>query len=282
MAFQSTFRKLTRRELALLLGVPLLRAQAAEFVCPMDADVRSQAPGRCPRCGMKLVEHTPDFREYPVRFSFTPATIPAQVPLKIRIDVPGVTGFEVMHEKQLHLFLVSADLQYFAHEHPVPDGKGFAHQTLLPKEGVYKVIADFYPKGGVPQLGETLISTAGWPGTLAEAVTTLRPDTEPKQGPNLEVTLRMEQAYPGVKTLLFFDLAPSDGLEPFLGAWAHMLIVSEDLIDTIHEHPSIADGGKTVQFDVFFPRATNYRLWIQYQRKSIVNTVAFTIPVQVL
>jgi len=273
---------LTRREWGLLLGASLLHGQAAEFTCPMDPDVRAKAPGRCPRCGMKLVAHTPDFREYPVRFTFTPPTIPAGVPVQVRIDVPGVAGFEVMHEKQLHLFVVSADLQYFAHEHPVAEGAGFSHKTVLPREGVYKVIADFYPRGGVPQLGETLVSTAGYRGSLAEATRVLKPDVGPQRGANLGVALRMERAYPGRKSLLFFDLSPADGLEQYLGAWAHMLMVSEDLVDTVHDHPSIADGGKTVQFDVFFARATRYRVWVQFQRSGVVNTVAFTVPVEAL
>ncbi len=74
-------------------------------------------------------------------------------------------------------------------------------------------------------------------------------------------------------------LKPGDGIEPYLGAWAHMLMVSDDLIDTLHDHPSIADGGPEMQFDVFFPRARTYRVWVQFQRLGKVNTVAFTIPV---
>jgi len=248
----------------------------------MDPDVRRDAPGRCPKCGMKLVEHTPDFHEYPVHFSFIPATIPARVPIQVQIHVPDVSVFEVMHEKLLHLFIISADLQYFSHEHPVVDGKGFSHQTILPRDGVYKVIADFYPRGGVPQLGETLVSTAGWKGSLAESIRTLKPDVTPQRAVNLIVSLRMEKPVPGRKTLLFFDLSPMDGLQQYLGAWAHMLMVSEDLTDTVHEHPSIADGSGTVQFDVFFARSTRYRVWVQFQRLGVINTVAFTIPVEAL
>ncbi|MET0388821.1 MAG: heavy metal-binding domain-containing protein [Polyangiales bacterium] len=29
--------------------------EATEYVCPMDPDVRQSQPGRCPRCGMRLV-----------------------------------------------------------------------------------------------------------------------------------------------------------------------------------------------------------------------------------
>lgn len=29
---------------------------AAVYICPMDTDVVSNAPGKCPKCGMDLVE----------------------------------------------------------------------------------------------------------------------------------------------------------------------------------------------------------------------------------
>jgi len=57
---------------------------------------------------------------------------------------------------------------------------------------------------------------------------------------------------------------------------------SDDLVDTIHEHPFIAGGGPDMQFNIFFPREAAYRVWIQFQRKGVVNTVAFTIPVSAL
>ena len=58
-----------------------------------------------------------------------------------------------------------------------------------------------------------------------------------------------------------------------------MLVASEDLIDLIHMHPFLADGGPQVQFNVIFPRPGMYRIWTQFQRKGEVNTVAFTVPV---
>jgi hypothetical protein len=61
-----------------------------------------------------------------------------------------------------------------------------------------------------------------------------------------------------------------------------MLSVSEDLVDMIHAHPAIADGGPLIQMNVIFPRPGMYRVWIQVQRKGTVNTVSFTIPVQKL
>ena len=81
------------------------------------------------------------------------------------------------------------------------------------------------------------------------------------------------------KTLIYFRLSPGDGLEKYIGAWAHMLTASDDLIDLIHTHPFIADGGPDMQFNVYFPRERMYRVWVQFQRKGVVNTARFDVPV---
>ena len=103
----------------------------------------------------------------------------------------------------------------------------------------------------------------------------------PQSGANIAAELRTEPARPiaGKKTMLFVHLSPADGLEKYIGAWAHVLAVSSDLIDTIHTHPFVADGSPDMQVNLFFPRAGNYRLWIQVQRKGVVNTLSFTVPV---
>src|SRR4051812_37080362 len=36
------------------LAIAVAIASAAQYTCPMDKDVVSQSPGKCPRCGMTL------------------------------------------------------------------------------------------------------------------------------------------------------------------------------------------------------------------------------------
>ena len=125
-----------------------------------------------------------------------------------------------------------------------PDG-WFRLKTKLPKPGTYKLLADFDPTGGTPQLAAKMFSTAGYVQPLEKTIAHPPADLTPKHGPNLEVELTTEPAQPiaGKKTMLFFKVKPAEGLEQYIGAWAHMLAVSNDLIDTIHSHPFIADGG---------------------------------------
>lgn len=280
-----------RRLLGCLFMAALLCAQQAiEFTCPMDRDVRSKTPGKCPRCGMTLVANLPEPVEYPVDLRVDPPQIPSARPitLEFRIADPQtgapVKQFEIVHEKLFHLFIVSQDLEYFAHVHPQFVGAVFRLDTILPKPGTYRLLADFYPTGGTPQLVPKTITTAGYTTPLEAAIPRLAPDLSPKHGENMEVALKLDPPEPiaGKKTMLFVHLTPADGLEPYIGAWAHLLAVSNDLVDTIHDHPFIANGGPDMQFNIFFPREASYRVWIQFQRKGVVNTVAFTIPVTAL
>jgi hypothetical protein len=258
-----------------------------EFVCPMDPDVRAKGPAKCSRCGMTLVPGIPDFVEFPVRLQTRPRAIKpgADVQLTFEISDPKtkkpVSKFELMHEKLFHLFLVSQDLQYFAHEHPTlePDSR-FRFETRLPKPGMYRVLSDFYPSGGTPQLVANTLFVSGKP----DPALPLKADLEPQKSENIQVSLTTEPAkvLAGFKTLLFFHLDPAEGLEQYLGAWGHMMAASEDLVDMIHTHPFLADGGPRVQFNLIFPRPGMYRVWVQFQRKGVVNTVAFNIPVSEL
>jgi hypothetical protein len=274
------------RALTALLALTLLAAEKQiQFVCPMDPEVRSNQPGKCPRCGMTLRAGIPDQVEYPLHVEVTPRQAPAGRELQLAFHVTDPAGklvkrFEVVHEKLFHLFIVSEDLEFFAHVHPIPGADGiFRLKQTLPKAGTYRLLGDYYPTGGVPQLTPIAITTEGDIAPLVPAH--LKPDVSPQHGENLDVEMTTDPPVPiaGKKTLLFFKLKPAEGLEPYIGAWAHMLAVSNDLVDMIHTHPTIADGGPNLQFDLYFPREATYRIWVQFQRLGKVNTVVFTLPV---
>ena len=259
----------------------------------MDADVRSDKPGFCSRCGMKLVLGIPEEVEYQVDLTLSPRVFHAgdKVQMAFRISDPktskNVTKYEIVHEKLFHMFIVSGDLKYFLHDHPVPQSDGtFLFDMIFPKPGMYRVVGDFYPAGGTPQLIPRTVIVPGGKGV--ELPQSDHADLKPELGvshcQNVDVELTMDPPQPmaGFKTLLFFRIKPVEGFEKYIGAWAHMLAASDDLIDLIHDHPYIADGGPQLQFNIIFPRARKYRLWVQFQRKGVVNTAEFTIPVSEL
>jgi hypothetical protein len=238
---------------------------------------------------MKLVAGIPDPVEYELDVTTRPKAPKAGQPVELAFkisdpkDQKQVKDFQLVHEKLYHLFLVSQDLSWFAHEHPEM-GKDavFRYKAAFPKPGMYRVLSDFYPKGGTPQLLSRTVLVPGAP--LVPIGATLTPDLAPKKASNLDVSLELEPAKPiaGTKTLMYFNIDPADGLEQYLGAWGHMLAASADLVDTIHTHPFLANGGPRIQFNMIFPRPGVYRVWVQFQRKGVVNTVKFDVPVSEL
>jgi len=279
--------------LVLLIATAAAQQQAppVEFVCPMDPDVRSAAPGKCPRCGMKLEAGIQQPMEYRLKLTASPARLPAGEPVELRFELidprtgKRATKFDIVHEKLFHLFLASADLKYFVHDHPQLGEDGiFRFTTTLPAPGIYRLLADCYPSGGTPQLLSRFLTTAGYDKSITESITTPATDLKAKRTENMSVSLRMDppEPIPGHKTMLFCHLDPGDGVEPYLGAWGHLLALSNDLIDSIHEHPIYANGGPEIQFNIYFPRAASYKVWVQFQRQGVVNTASFTIPVKEL
>jgi hypothetical protein len=295
--------QLTRR--TLLFGAPLLalgsrklfgqapadQPPVIEYVCPMDPDIRSNGPGFCPRCGMKLIPGIAERIEYPLDISVTPHPICAGKDTHLVFSVRDpktlktVRDFEIVHEKKFHLFLISQDMTWFQHIHPevMPDGS-FAITVQFPKPAFYRVLTDFWPLSGTPQLVEKTLLVSG-PGFKLQTAK-LQTDLSPQKTENMTVEFTTVPQHPvaGQKAMIFVRVSPNEGIENYLGAPAHMLAASSDLIDLIHTHPVQVNEPpdstyKEMQFNVFFPRAGMHRIWIQFQRKGVVNTAAFNLPV---
>src|SRR5262249_53771555 len=113
-------------------------------------------------------------------------------------------NFELVHEKTMHVFLVSENLEFFSHVHPVQQSDGsFRLPIQLPMGGMYRLLADFYPSGSVPQLTVKTLYAAGQShaAKLAQSI-------DPFRSENLTSSLRLEpeQALAGMETKLFFKL----------------------------------------------------------------------------
>jgi hypothetical protein len=267
-------------------------AQPVTYWCPMHADVRGQAGDRCRLCGMALVPQPPVSEAYWLEVAKGSRPVRAGVPSLLRFVVrhPGTgaaaTSFEPLHERILHLFVVSHDLEYFAHVHPVQRANGMFEQALdLPRAGAYRLIADFVPSGAATQLAQKTIVTAGFRGSLVPAGT-LTADLSDKIVEGVRITPMLPEPVAGREQLITFELEdavsgrPIADLEPYLGAVGHLLFVGADLHTAAHSHPvvEISNGaGPRVVFQVLFPRAGDYRMWVQVQRRGRVLTAPFTV-----
>ncbi len=222
---------------------------------------------------------------YPLELQVTPPIIRPGEMVQLEFTVlDPVTArlerdFHAVEGASFQVFVVSQDLTFFRHEQTILESDGsFRFQFAFPQPGLYRILSRFQPEGAASQLVEDVVIVPGNPPPAAA----IARDYSEKQSDNLRITLSTDppQPYPGSKTMLFFHVDPVQDLEQYLGDWAQLFVASEDLIDVIYTHPFAADGGPQVQFNIHFPRAGNYRAWVQFRRDGIVNTVHFDIPVE--
>ncbi|MEO7660725.1 MAG: hypothetical protein ABIV48_14010, partial [Pyrinomonadaceae bacterium] len=226
-----------------------------------------------------------------------------------------VKDLQVVHEKPMHLLIVSNDLAEFYHIHPEPSSDGtFRVEHTFLNGGDYKLYADFTPQNSHQVVEKLDLKVAG----TARAKTALVADAKlEKAVDGLKVTMKPSVAIKAGQELTLdfaaFDSAtgkPAADLENYLGELAHFVIISEDLVDFVHAHPMAkgesmdgmkmegqedhnADGhshgeekktdkkylGYEVSAHTTFPRAGMYKLWAQFQRAGKIITVPFIVDV---
>ena len=82
---------------------------------------------------------------------------------------------------------------------------------------------------------------------------------------------------------------PVTDLQPYLGAFGHILIVSEDLVHFVHSHPieipppdsdfETIRGGPEVVFEALMPQPGRYRAWAQFRYNDKLYTFTQTFEV---
>jgi hypothetical protein len=258
----------------------------AQFVCPMHPDQRSETPATCPVCRMRMVPVPPArFDTYPVDLRVTPTTSGVRLRLAVQRPRPSqglVRRFAVVHERPMHLFVVGSDLAFFAHEHPVqqPDGV-FMLDLSLPKAGAYMAIAEFLPEGGTPQTFQQMFTTGeAFPQTARPEI-----DLTAKTIEGVRVSVDVSQLKAGASRGMPFridDAATGTpvSIEPYLGASAHLLIVSADLTEAIHGHPNEQFRDPGVTFMPLIPKPGRYKAWIQFQHGGVLSTAPFVFEVR--
>jgi hypothetical protein len=205
-----------------------------------------------------------------------------------------VHDFIEVHEKPLHLFVLSHDLEHYDHVHPQQRADGsYEVDVIFPRPGFYKLYADFLPLGATPQVIPVTIATARFGGTLASQRAQLVPDetfTKTAGGMRVRLTLPADGLVAGRDEKLQYHVVdaatgtPIGDLEPYLAAYGHTLVISEDTLHYVHAHPLevpdkgvTARGGPDLTFKAMLPKPGRYRVWTQLKRRGVVSTVSFTV-----
>lgn len=233
--------------------------------------------------------HDKDGAVRPYSLTITPGATPvAGQPIQLAMELKDpdgkrVTDLQVMHEKLLHMIVVSSDLSFFTHEHPTQRADGtLEHVLTLPHPGEYTVYADFTPKGGAGAVASTTLSIAG----AAPAPVALAPVVLPASVSDGGFTVDLRTDAPlstSGATMLDFTIRDGSGpitdLRPYLGAKGHCVIVSADRKRYLHSHPMDGGDAATVGFHTVFPDPGTYKIWVEFRPRGEPLRVSFTVDV---
>jgi Cu+-exporting ATPase len=232
-----------------------------------------------------------------VRVELTaPATIQPDAPVRLtyRLTEAGsaapIVDVVVSHEQPMHLIAVRRDMAQFQHVHPRPTGRPgeFEIELSFPTAGSYVLYDEFTRASGqdIVQRDELTVGGRSDPAALVE-------DLAPKTVGNVRVSLQDEGSLTSSEeTRLTFRLADAatgqalTTLKPYLGAAAHVVILTEDAGTFAHTHGESvgADGhhgqategdgghggpsariGSEIAFHHSFPARGLYKVWGQFQ-----------------
>jgi hypothetical protein len=184
-------------------------------------------------------------------------------------DGEPVTRFDELHERRLHLVIVSRDLQTYAHLHPAMDRTGEWSVALpgLPP-GSYRVFADVQPTGAEHL---TLGIDAAVAGTSAPRPIRLAHHDEVD---GFEVDLESRD---GTATITVRRDGRVVTTEPYLGAAGHLVAVRQGDLAYLHVHPLDEEPAGPVRFGVEYPSAGTYALFFDFQVDGVVHTARFAV-----
>ena len=203
---------------------------------------------------------------------------------------------EQVHERQMHVVVLSRDLADFEHVHPEPMGAGlYRLDHAFPRPGKYWVFADHTPPGQPQTISRFEVTVEG----VAEPPKAIRPTTKgTSELSGLTVVLNTRAPLEtGRDVHLQFNIGSTD-LEPYLGSWGHIMIASWDGADFIHAHPIEEDAPLSSPTDFWshshgapgpspelietvtgFNRPGLYKIWLQVQRRGTVLTFPWVVEV---
>ena len=215
------------------------------------------------------------------------AALPAgpATPLAFRIlgpDGEPVTAFDDSHEEDLHLIAVRRDLSGFQHVHPALASDGTWTTPLALTPGTWRLFADFVPSAD----GEnrTLGADLAVPG--AYDPTPIPSESRTAEVDGYTVSLHGDLV-PGEESDLSFQVStggrPVTDLQPYLGAYGHLVVLRAGDLAYLHVHPAgepgdgVTEPGPDVSFLSTAPSEGTYRLFLDFRHGDAVHTAAFTV-----
>ncbi len=198
-------------------------------------------------------------------------------------DGTAVTEYTTEHDADLHLIVVNRDLSDYQHVHPELSADGtWSVPLTFNSAGSYRAFADFTPSGrdeGLTLGTDLLVAGDYQPQPLAEPAHTAEVD-----GYTVELNGRLEPgAASSITPTVTRDGEPVTDLQPYLGAYGHLVALRERDLAYLHVHP---DGGPDdpttapgpdVSFVTEVPSEATYRLYFEFRHEGAVHRAEFTV-----
>ncbi|MES1025139.1 hypothetical protein ABN584_19895 [Gloeocapsa sp. BRSZ] len=261
----------------------------------------------------------PALSAYQVEFESKPADVKAGEVVDLVFTIRNANGLlmhnlEIVHEQAMHLLVVSEDLSEFHHLHPEQQTDGrFRVTHTFPQAGNYRLYVDYTPIDTHQIVNQLSLQVLG---KARESIALIEDELPTKTVNGIRVTMRANQPLrAGEGVLLDFVVEdeqthePVTDLQPYLGALAHFVIISEDGAEFLHVHPMEHHGASAahhsdhavsssthqhthsgelhsvdtitpqISAHTSFPRAGLYKTWAQLQRDGQVITVPFVVRI---
>lgn len=238
--------------------------------------------------------------DFTAELKTNPTEVKAGEPAQFTFTIKNPKGetvetVDIVHEKPMHLLIVSQDLAEFYHEHPEQQSDHtFKTSFTFQNGGKYKLYADFTPTGGKQTVQSFDVTVTGNPRrpldlvadekfekTVDDLLVTMKPNDDLFSGKNVTLVYNVLDAN---------TKKPATDLQNYLGELAHFVVISQDLQNFVHVHPMSPDADHshsaekpvqaTIAAHVSFPKAGLYKIFAQFQRNNKVITVPFVVNVK--
>jgi hypothetical protein len=198
-------------------------------------------------------------------------------------DGEAVTGFETEHDKKLHLIVVRSDGNLFRHVHPTMADDGvWSIPWTWDKAGSYRVFTDFVPEATGENV--TLSRSVDVAGRFSPEPATSASATDTTGGYTAALTGDLSASGDSMLTVTITkDGEPVTDLEPYLGAYGHLVALREGDLAYLHVHPEGdepapgAESGPDIAFMTEAPTPGRYLLYLDFKVDGDVHTARFVL-----
>jgi hypothetical protein len=185
--------------------------------------------------------------KFKAEFKTNPTQVKAGEQTELSFTVKNEKGeivkdLPVVHEKPMHLLVVSDDLAEYYHLHPELQADGSYKVPFTFTNGSnFKLYADFTPKDSPQVVENFMLKVSGNERARVELKTDEKFE---KTVDGLKFVMKPDaDLVAGKELMLNFSVfdektnKPVTDLEKYLGEYAHFVIISQDLQKFVHAHP---------------------------------------------